>query len=86
MPSGSQKPLKNKYPELDKIFLEKQSIEKTISPLRKIFTSNNYSKKISIYNTVRSRVGRGWPTGALEYLDHHKRILMTKSCRFYYQK
>ena len=86
MPSGSQKPLKNKYPELDKIFLEKQSIEKTISPLRKIFTSNNYSKKISIYNTVRSRVGRGWPTGALEYLDHHKKNFNDKELSFLLSK
>ena len=29
MPSGSQEPLKNRYPEIDQIFLEKQSKEKT---------------------------------------------------------
>ena len=31
MPSGSQEPLKNKYPEIDEIFLEIQSKEKTVS-------------------------------------------------------
>ena len=55
---------------------------KKISNLRKIFTSKNYSKKVSIYNTVRSRVGRGWPTGALEYLSHHKKYFNDKEKSF----
>merc|ERR1711991_289449 len=58
----------------------------------KIFSNKNYSKKISIYNTVRSRVGRGWPTGALEYLNHHikyfnqkeKSFLLSKIANGYY--
>ena len=86
MPSGSQKPEKNKYPIIDEIFLEKQSKEKVISPLRKIFTSKNFSKKVSIYNTVRSRVGRGWPTGALEYLEHHKKNFNHKELSFLLSK
>ena len=86
MPSGSQKPEKNKYPIIDEIFLEKQSKEKVISPLRKIFTSKNFSKKVSIYNTVRSRVGRGWPTGALEYLEHHKKNFNDKELSFLLSK
>lgn len=86
MPSGSQKPEKNKYPIIDEIFLEKQSKEKEISPLRKIFTSKNFSKKVSIYNTVRSRVGRGWPTGALEYLEHHKKNFNHKELSFLLSK
>lgn len=86
MPSGSQEPLKNKYPEIDEIFLEIQSKEKTVSSLKKIFTNKNFSKKISIYNTVRSRVGRGWPTGALEYLEHHKKNFNDKELSFLLSK
>ncbi len=44
MPSGSQEPLKNKYPEIDEIFLEIQSKEKTVSSLKKIFTKKTFQK------------------------------------------
>ncbi len=57
-PSGAKNPKKNIYPELNEIFLKDTETPKKISNLRKIFTSKNYSKKVSIYNTVRSRVGR----------------------------
>ena len=85
-PSGENKPKKNIYPEIDLIFKSNLSHEKPLSTLRKIFTKNNYSKKVSIYNTIRSRVGRGWPTGALEYLDHHKRHFNHKELAFLYSK
>ena len=85
-PSGAANPKKNIYPELNEIFLEKSEAPKTINNLRKIFTSNNYSKKISIYNTVRSRVGRGWPTGALEYLSHHEKYFNDKEKSFLLSK
>ena len=50
------------------------------------------SKKVSIYNTIRSRVGRGWPTGALEYFnqnksifsDYEKSFLLSKISNGYY--
>src|SRR5210317_497860 len=86
MPSGSQEHLKNRYPEIDEIFLEIQSKEKTVSSLKKIFTNKNFSKKISIYNTVRSRDGRGWPTGSLEYLEHHKKNFNDKELSFLLSK
>ena len=85
-PSGAANPKKNIYPELNEIFLEKSEAPKTINNLRKIFTSSNYSKKISIYNTVRSRVGRGWPTGALEYLSHHEKYFNDKEKSFLLSK
>jgi len=86
-PSGAKNPKKNIYPELNEIFLLKDSeTPKNISNLRKIFTSKNYSKKISIYNTVRSRVGRGWPTGALEYLSHHEKNFNDKEKSFLLSK
>ena len=85
-PSGAVNPKKNIYPELNEIFLEKSEAPKTINNLRKIFTSSNYSKKISIYNTVRSRVGRGWPTGALEYLSHHEKYFNDKEKSFLLSK
>jgi soluble lytic murein transglycosylase len=86
-PSGAKNPKKNIYPELNEIFLLKDSeTPKNISNLRKIFTSKNYSKKISIYNTVRSRVGRGWPTGALEYLSHHEKYFNDKEKSFLLSK
>jgi soluble lytic murein transglycosylase len=86
-PSGAKNPKKNIYPELNEIFLLKYSeTPKNISNLRKIFTSKNYSKKISIYNTVRSRVGRGWPTGALEYLSHHEKYFNDKEKSFLLSK
>ena len=85
-PSGAAIPKKNIYPELNEIFLKSSEAPKTISNLRKIFTSNNYSKKISIYNTVRSRVGRGWPTGALEYLSHHNKYFNDKEKSFLLSK
>ena len=85
-PSGAANPKKNIYPELNEIFLKSSEAPKTISNLRKIFTSNNYSKKISIYNTVRSRVGRGWPTGALEYLSHHNKYFNDKEKSFLLSK
>ena len=86
MPSGSSKPQKNNYPKIDKIFLEKQNQETEESSLQKIFTGKNYSKKMSIYNTIRSRVGRGWPTGALEYLEHHKKNFNDKELSFLLSK
>ena len=85
-PSGAVNPKKNIYPELNEIFLEKSEAPKTINNLSKIFTSSNYSKKISIYNTVRSRVGRGWPTGALEYLSHHEKYFNDKEKSFLLSK
>ena len=86
-PSGAKNPKKNIYPELNEIFLLKDSeTPKNISNLRKIFTSKNYSKKISIYNTVRSRIGRGWPTGALEYLSHHEKYFNDKEKSFLLSK
>ncbi len=85
-PSGIKNPKKNSYPVLDKIFTINLSQETNTSTLKKIFSSKNYSKKISIYNTVRSRVGRGWPTGALEYLDHHKRHFNDKEIAFLLSK
>ena len=86
-PSGAKNPKKNIYPELNEIFILKDSeTPKNISNLRKIFTSKNYSKKISIYNTVRSRVGRGWPTGALEYLSHHEKYFNDKEKSFLLSK
>ena len=86
-PSGAKNPKKNIYPELNEIFILKDSeTPKNISNLRKIFTSKNYSKKISIYNTVRSRVGRGWPTGALEYLSHHEKNFNDKEKSFLLSK
>ena len=85
-PSGAANPKKNIYPELNEIFLEKSEAPKTINNLSKIFTSSNYSKKISIYNTVRSRVGRGWPTGALEYLSHHEKYFNDKEKSFLLSK
>ena len=85
-PSGAKKPKKNSYPNLDKIFSDDKSQESNTSSLRKIFSSKNYSKKISIYNTIRSRVGRGWPTGALEYLDHHRRHFNDKEMAFLLSK
>ena len=85
-PSGENKPKKNIYPEINEIFKANLSQEKPLSALRKIFTKKNYSKKVSIYNTIRSRVGRGWPTGALEYLDHHKRHFNHKELAFLYSK
>ncbi len=85
-PSGVKNPNKNSYPILDKIFTNNLSQETNISSLRKIFSSKNYSKKVSIYNTVRSRVGRGWPTGALEYLDHHRRHFNNKEMAFLISK
>ncbi len=85
-PSGAKKPKKNSYPILDKIFSDDKSQESNTSSLRKIFSSKNYSKKISIYNTIRSRVGRGWPTGALEYLDHHRRHFNDKEMAFLLSK
>jgi soluble lytic murein transglycosylase len=86
-PSGAKNPKKNLYPELNEIFILKDSeTPKNISNLRKIFTSKNYSKKISIYNTVRSRVGRGWPTGALEYLSHHEKNFNDKEKSFLLSK
>ena len=85
-PTDAKKPKKNNYPSLDIIFTENLAQETKVSPLRKIFTSKNYSKKISIYNTVRSRVGRGWPTGALEYLDHHTRHFNNKERAFLLSK
>ena len=86
-PSGAKNPKKNIYPELNEIFILKDSeTPKNISNLRKIFTSKNYSKKISIYNTVRSRIGRGWPTGALEYLSHHEKYFNDKEKSFLLSK
>ena len=85
-PSGAVNPKKNIYPELNEIFLEKSEAPKTINNLSKIFTSSNYWKKISIYNTVRSRVGRGWPTGALEYLSHHEKYFNDKEKSFLLSK
>ena len=85
-PSGAANPKKNIYTELNEIFLEKSEAPKTINNLSKIFTSSNYSKKISIYNTVRSRVGRGWPTGALEYLSHHEKYFNDKEKSFLLSK
>ncbi len=86
MPSGAKKPKKNNYPDLNIIFTENLPYEAELSPLKKIFTSKNYSKKISIYNTIRSRVGRGWPTGALEYLNHHIRHFNDKERSFLLSK
>ena len=85
-PSGAKNPKKNIYPELNEIFLKDTETPKKISNLRKIFTSKNYSKKVSIYNTVRSRVGRGWPTGALEYLSHHEKYFNDKEKSFLLSK
>ncbi len=85
-PSDEKNPKKNIYPEIDEIFKDNLSQEKSINKLRKIFSKNNYSKKVSIYNTIRSRVGRGWPTGALEYLDHHIRHFDNKELSFLYSK
>ncbi len=85
-PSGAKNPSKNNYPTLAKIFTNLLSQEADVSSLKKIFTSKNYSKKISIYNTIRSRVGRGWPTGALEYLDHHKRHFNNRELAFLFSK
>ena len=92
MPDGAKKPKKNSYPLFDEIF-QKDKLQETVSTKsNKIFSNKNYSKKISIYNTVRSRVGRGWPTGALEYLNHHikyfnqkeKSFLLSKIANGYY--
>ncbi len=92
MPNGAKKPKKNSYPLFDEIF-QKDKLQETVSTKsNKIFSNKNYSKKISIYNTVRSRVGRGWPTGALEYLNHHikyfnqkeKSFLLSKIANGYY--
>ena len=92
MPDGVKKPKKNSYPLFDEIF-QKDKLQETVSTKsNKIFSNKNYSKKISIYNTVRSRVGRGWPTGALEYLNHHikyfnqkeKSFLLSKIANGYY--
>ena len=85
-PSGAKNPKKNIYPELNEIFLKDSETPKKISNLRKIFTSKNYSKKVSIYNTVRSRVGRGWPTGALEYLSHQEKYYNDKEKSFLLSK
>ncbi len=85
-PSGENKPKKNAYPEIDEIFKTSNSQEKPVGALQKIFTKNNYSKKVSIYNTIRSRVGRGWPTGALEYLEKHGRHFNDKELSFLYSK
>ena len=92
MPDGAKKPKKNSYPLFDEIFQKNKSQETNTTKSNKIFTNKNYSKKISIYNTVRSRVGRGWPTGALEYLNHHikyfnqkeKSFLLSKIANGYY--
>ena len=86
MPAGANKPKKNSYPSLNKNFTENKSQETNVTPLKKIFTSKNYSKKLSIYNTIRSRVGRGWPTGALEYLNHHIRHFNDKELSFLLSK
>ena len=57
MPDGAKKPKKNSYPLFDEIF-QKDKLQETVSTKsNKIFSNKNYSKKISIYNTVRSRVG-----------------------------
>ncbi len=74
-PSGAKNPKKNIYPELNEIFLKDTETPKKISNLRKIF-----------YNTVRSRVGRGWPTGALEYLSHHEKYFNDKEKSFLLSK
>ena len=92
MPDGAKKPKKNSYPLFDEIFQKDKSQETVSTKSNKIFSNKNYSKKISIYNTVRSRVGRGWPTGALEYLNHHikyfnqkeKSFLLSKIANGYY--
>ncbi len=92
MPSDAKKPQKYRYPDLDQIFQQDENKPKTQSPLKQIFSEKNYSKKVSIYNTIRSRVGRGWPTGALEYLNHHikyfnekeKSFLLSKIANGYY--
>ena len=92
MPDGAKKPKKNSYPLFDEIFQKDQLQETVSTKSNKIFSNKNYSKKISIYNTVRSRVGRGWPTGALEYLNHHikyfnqkeKSFLLSKIANGYY--
>lgn len=77
MPKGSKSPKKSSSPILEKKYLTKLKNEKNVNLTitRKIFTKKNYSQKISIYNTIRSRVGKGWPTGALEYLNQNNKIL-----------
>ena len=84
-PSGAKNPKKNIYPELNEIFLKDNETPKKISNLRKIFTSKNYSKKVSIYNTVRSELVEvaNW---RLEYLSHHEKYFNDKEKSFLLSK
>ncbi|MDC1315843.1 lytic transglycosylase domain-containing protein [Alphaproteobacteria bacterium] len=93
MPEGGKSPKKPSPPILEKKYLTKTKDKNNKSNgASKIFTKKNYSKKISIYNTIRSRVGRGWPTGALEYFnqnekmfsDSEKSFLLSKISNGYY--
>ena len=93
MPEGGKSPKKPIAPILEKKYLTKTKDKKDTSNNRsRVFTKENYSKKVSIYNTIRSRVGRGWPTGALEYFnqnksifsDYEKSFLLSKISNGYY--
>ena len=94
MPEGGKRPKKSSSPILEKKYLTKlkNEINANLSSKQKIFSKKNYSQKISIYNTIKSRVGKGWPTGALEYFnnnnkifnDYEKSFLLSKIANGYY--
>jgi len=92
MPEGGKRPKKSSSPILEKKYLTKLKKNKNLSNMKQVFSKKNYSQKISIYNTIRSRVGKGWPTGALEYFnknnkifsDYEKSFLLSKIANGYY--